>query len=172
MSNLGELHFCLEDVFVQNRATRTITMNQSKYVMDVLKRFGMEDCKSVGTPLDVNSKLVKLADDEYTLEALLMLDVPYKQAVGSLMYAMIGTRPDFAFPISVLSGHMARLGSNHWVAVKRLMHYLKCTTYEKLCLEGDNIVLSGYCDAHYGEDTNDRRPTTSYMFMVELGVVS
>jgi hypothetical protein len=140
--------------------------------MDVLKRFGMEDCKAVGTPLDVNSKLVKLTDEEYALEAQSMVDVPYKQAVGSLMYAMIATRPDLAYPISVVSQHMARPGSSHWVAVKRIMRYLKGTSDVRLCLGGDNIVLSGYCDADYAGDTNDRRSTTGYMFKVGSGAVS
>ena len=47
MSDLGELHFCLGVEFVRDRAARTITMSQGKYVVDVLKRFGMEDCKAV-----------------------------------------------------------------------------------------------------------------------------
>ena len=71
------------------------------------------------------------------------------------MYAMIATRSDLAFIISVVSQHMARPGSMHWVAVNRIMRYLKGTCVVKLCLEGDNIVLSGYCDADYAEDTND-----------------
>ena len=65
MSDLGELYFCLGVEFVRDRATRTISMNQTKYVMDVLKRFGMEDCKPVVTPLDVNCKVVKLTQEEY-----------------------------------------------------------------------------------------------------------
>ena len=65
MSDLRELHFCLGVEFVRNRATCTISMNQTKHVMDVLKRFGMDDCKPVGTPLDVNCKLVKLTEEEY-----------------------------------------------------------------------------------------------------------
>jgi hypothetical protein len=172
MSDLGELHFCLGVEFVRDRATRTITMSQGKYVMDVLKRFGMEDCKPVATPLDANSKLVKLSEEEYAAEAKSMAEVPYKQAVGSLMYAMIATRPDLAYPISVVSQHMARPGSMHWMAVKRIMRYLKGTSDVKLCLGGQDIVLSGHCDADYAGDTSDRRSTTGYMFKVGSGAVS
>jgi transposase InsO family protein len=172
MSDLGELHFCLGVEFVRDRATRTITMSQGKYVMDVLKRFGMEDCKPVATPLDANSKLVKLSEEEYAMEAKSMAEVPYKQAVGSLMYAMIATRPDLAYPISVVSQHMARPGSMHWMTVKRIMRYLRGTSDVKLCLGGKDIVLSGYCDADYAGDTSDRRSTTGYMFKVGSGAVS
>ena len=120
--------------------------------MDVLKRFGMEDCKAVGTPLDVNCKLVKLTQEENVQEEESIREVPYKQAVGSLMYTMIATRPDLAFPISVVSQHMARPGSTHWIAVKRIMRYLKGTLYVNLCLGGANIVLSRYCDANDAGD--------------------
>ena len=98
---------------MRDRAARTITISQGKYVVDVLKPFGMEDCKAVGTPLDMNSKLVKLSEEEYALESQSMTEIPYKQAVGSLMYAMIATRPDLAYPISCVSQHMARPGSMH-----------------------------------------------------------
>ena len=156
---------------MRDRVARTITMCQSKYIRDVLKRFAMDDCKSIGTPLDVNSKLLKLTDEEYVAEAQSMVEVPYKQAVGSLTYAMIGTRHHLAFPISVVSQHMAKSGSKHWAAVKRIMRYLKGTCDVKLCLEGHNIVLSGYSDADYAGDTNDRRSTTGYMFKVGTGAV-
>lgn len=61
-NNLDELHFYFGIEFVQDIATHTITMNQSRYVVDVLKYFRTEDCKPADTPLDVNSKLVKLTD--------------------------------------------------------------------------------------------------------------
>ena len=101
-----------------------------------------------------------------------MTKIQYKQAVGSLMYAMIATRPDLAYPISCVSQHIARPGFMPWVAVKRIMRYLKGTCDVKLCLTGANIVLSGYCDADYAGDTNDRRSTTGYMFKVGSGAVS
>ena len=69
MSDVGQLHFCLRVEFVRDRATRIITMSQGKYVLDVLKRFGMEDCKPIATPLDVNSKLAKLTEVKYAEEA-------------------------------------------------------------------------------------------------------
>ena len=113
MSDLGELHFCLGVEFVRNRATHAITMNQFKYVVDFLKRFGLEDCKTVGTPLDVNSKLVKLGYEEYALEAQSMIEIRYKQTMGSLMYCMIALRLDLGYPISVISQRIARRGSMH-----------------------------------------------------------
>ena len=82
MSDLGELHFCLGVEFMRDRVASTITMSQSIYVINVLKRFGVKDFKAVGTPLDVNFKFAKLTKEEYALEAQSMFEVRYKQAVG------------------------------------------------------------------------------------------
>jgi hypothetical protein len=64
ISDLGELHYCLGVEFERDYANCTITMNQSKYIEEVLKRFNME-CKPIGTPFDVNSKLLKLTEEEF-----------------------------------------------------------------------------------------------------------
>ena len=134
---------------MRDGVAHTITTSQCKYVIVVLKQFEMEECKAIATPLDVKSKLVKLTEEVYVTEAQSMSEVPYKQAVGSLMYVIITTRPNFAFPICVVSQHMARLSSIHWVAVKKIMRYLKGTSDIKFCLRNDTIVLRGYCDADY-----------------------
>ena len=84
-----------------------------------------------------------------------MTEVPYKEAVDSLMYAMIATRPNLAFPISMASQYMARPGSKHWTVVKRIMGYLKRTLDVKLCFGGANIVFTRYCEADYVGNTND-----------------
>ena len=73
----------------------------------------------------------------------------YKQAVGLLMYVMIATKLDLAFPIIVVSQHMVRPNSMHWVVVMRIMLYLKDTYDVNLCLGRNNIDLSGYCNADY-----------------------
>ena len=72
-------------------------MSQGKYVEEVLERFGIQDCKPIGTPLDTKVKLVKFSNEEYDADIARMASVPYKSAVGSLMYAMVATKPNLAF---------------------------------------------------------------------------
>jgi hypothetical protein len=139
---------------------------------EVLKRFGMEDCKPIGTPLDTKVKFVKLSNEEYDADAPRMGSVPYKSTVGSLMYAMVATRADLAFAISTVSQHMATPGWSHWMAVKRIMRYLKGSLHLKLQLGGQHIKLKGYCDADWAGDVNDRRSTTGYAFSLGDGMVS
>jgi transposase InsO family protein len=172
MSDLGPLEFCLGVAFERNRSARTITMSQSKYIEEVLKRFNMEDCKPIGTPLDVKGSLLKLSDEEFKEVEEEMKAIPYKAAVGSLMYAMVATRADLAFPVSMVSQFMAKAGPQHWMAVKRILRYLKGTIDYKLCLGGKNIELKGYCDADWAGDVNERRSTTGYVFFVGDGAIS
>src|SRR5579875_989961 len=172
MSDLGPLEFCLGVAFERNRSARTITMSQSKYIKEVLKRFNMEECKPISTPLDVKGSLLKLSDEEFKEVEEEMKAIPYKAAVGSLMYAMVATRADLAFPVSMVSQFIAKAGPQHWMAVKRIMRYLKGTIDYKLCLGGKKIELKGYCDADWAGDVNERRSTTGYVFFVGDGAIS
>lgn len=172
MTDLGELHHCLGIEFKRDRVARTITLSQKHFIQEVLERFGMQDCKPIGTPLDANSKLVKLTDEEFKQYDEQMQGIPYKQAVGALMYIMVGTRPDLAFAQSVVSQHMSRPGPMHWAVVKRVMRYLKGTMDVGLCLGGKDIALKGYCDADWAGDASDRRSTTGYVFMLGNGAIS
>lgn len=169
MSDLGELHFFLGVHIERRRAARTISMHQRSYIEGVLQRFGMADCKPIGTPLDPKAPLVKLGEEE---EAQGMIDAPYKESVGCLMYAMVATRADLAFAVSVVSQFMSKPGSMHWAAVKRIMRYLKGTLDMKLTLGGKDISLRGYCDADWGGDANTRKSTTGYAFFIGEGAIS
>ena len=65
MSDLIELYYCLRVDFERNKEASTITMNQRSYIEEVLKRFSMENCKPIGTLFDVNSKVLKLSNEEF-----------------------------------------------------------------------------------------------------------
>ena len=108
MSNFGELHFFLRVHFERNKRIRIITMHQQTYIETILKRFGMSDCKTIRTMLDTKASLAKLLEEEYKEHLHKMKDIPYQEAVGSLMYAMEATRPDLAFAISVVRRFMSK----------------------------------------------------------------
>jgi hypothetical protein len=100
MKDLGDLHFFLGMEVERDCAQRLLYINQIGYLKEILKCFHMEDCKAIGMPLDPKTKLKKNVnkDDE-------MVKVPYQQAMGSLMYAMLCTRSDLAYPINVVRTH-------------------------------------------------------------------
>ena len=100
-----------------------------------------------------------------------MKNVPYREAVGSLMYAAMGTRPDIAFATSTVAQFSDNPGWAHWEAVKRIYRYLKGTKSLELTYGGDNRGLVGYIDAD-GASQEHRRAISGYIFMVNGGAVS
>ncbi|KAK9050872.1 hypothetical protein SSX86_030160 [Deinandra increscens subsp. villosa] len=95
-----------------------------------------------------------------------MAKVPYASAVGSLMYAMVCTRPDIAHAVGVVSRFMSNPGRGHWEAVKWLLRYLKGTSKMALCFKGKDVVLKGYADADLGGCKQSYKSTTGYVFTV------
>jgi hypothetical protein len=92
----------------------------------------------------VNSKLLKLSDEEFVNVQRKMEGIPYKAGVGSLMYAMVAMRVDISFVVSTVSLFMSKVSLPHWMVVKRIIRYLKNTLDFKLCLGGKDIVLRGF----------------------------
>ncbi len=168
VKDLGDLPFFLGMEVERDCAQHLLYINQIGYLNEILKRVCMEDCKAIGVPLDPKTKLKKNVnkDDE-------MVKVPYQQAMGSLMYAMLCTRPNLAYPISVVSQHMANPSLEHWIAVKRIFQYLQGTLQFKLHFRGlspQDVV--GYYDADWAGDLEDKRSTTWFVFMMGGGATS
>lgn len=173
MKDLGEIHYCLGIQVVRDRKHRLVRLGQEKYVLDVLHKFGMDECKPIGTPLDANSKLTKDMAPKSPEEEQRMESVPYRQAVGSLMYAMVGTRPDIAYAVGAVSQFLSSPGEQHWQAVKRIFRYLRGTSHHMLLYGGTpELALTGHCDADWAGSVDDRRSTTGYVFTIAGGCVS
>jgi len=106
-----------------------------------------------------------------------MKGIPYHSAVGAIMYAMLGTRPDIAFAVTTLSQFSSNPGYPHWSALKRVLRYLRGTIDYKLVYGGVDIAKSaltllGYCDADWAGCIDDRRSITGYVFMLGGSVIS
>ena len=119
---------------------------QEKYVERVLQRFGMERCKSVGTPLASHFKLSKEDALKTEEERQDMAQIPYASAVGSLMYAMVCIRQDIAHVVGLVSRYMADPGKKHWEALKWILPYLKGTISCCLCYSGEDTRTNGHPD--------------------------
>jgi hypothetical protein len=145
----------------------TLKIKQTLYIKRVLEKFGMADSHPVGTPLDPNVKLVKVPNDEHH-------DIPeYRSAIGSLMYAVIGTRPDISFAVQTLSQFMSNPGPAHWSAVKRVFRYLNGTRdlgiiYSK----GGEVEPLAYSDDDWGANMIDRKSISGYVFQMANGPIS
>ena len=97
---------------IRDRGSRKLQLSQSQYLADVLIRFKMEECKSISTPMFANQKLYK--GTRLGVESDIIDRLPYQQLVGSLMYAMVGTRPDLAYAVGILAQHMQEPRRHLW----------------------------------------------------------
>jgi hypothetical protein len=91
---------------------------------------------------------------------------PYRNAVGSLIYLVTGTRPDLAVATSTVAKFCEHPGPAHWTAVKRILRYLKGTSDWGLLFNPKNDTLVGYSDADWAGDPDSRRSTTGYLFTI------
>jgi len=72
--------------------------------------------------------------------------VPYSSVVGSLMYTIVCTRPNFDYVVEVVSRFLSNPWKEHWTAVKWILRYLKETAKQCLCFGNENQILDVYID--------------------------
>ncbi|CAI7921022.1 unnamed protein product [Closterium sp. NIES-53] len=146
-TDLGELRSYLGLQITRDKARRTITLTQSHMVHQVLQRFGFRYSSPLSTPLPTGHSLSAPPSDESVEPS-----GPYPELVGCLMYLMTCTRPDLAYPLSILARYVApgRHRLEHWEAAKRVLCYLYSTSGIGLVLGGRGpVVLTGHTDASW-----------------------
>ena len=132
----------------------------------------MDNAKAVSCPLAAHFKLsTKQCPSTYEKKKK-MQHVPYASAVGSLMYAMVCTRPDIAHAVSTVSRFMSNPGRPHWEAVKWILRYLRGSTNLKLCFGSSEPVLVAYTDADMAGDVDNRKSISGYLITYAGGAVS
>ncbi|KAL5758288.1 hypothetical protein ACOSP7_020899 [Xanthoceras sorbifolium] len=132
----------------------------------------MQDAKPVSTPLGVHFRLSKEQSSKTEEERTHMAKVLYASAIGSLMYAMVCTRPDIAQAVGAVSRYMNNPGKIHWEVVKWIFRYLRGTTKKALCFKGGDTTLTGYVDADLARNVDIRKNTTGYVYTLGGTAVS
>ena len=118
-----------------------IFISQEKYADDLLKKFNMQDCKPLATPMAMNEKLSK-DDRQNKVDAIV-----YRSLVGLLIY-LTNSRPDIVHAVSIVSRFMSNPSKAHFVAAKRILRYFKGTKDFGILYEADrDINLPGYTDS-------------------------
>ncbi|GJY69262.1 hypothetical protein Tco_0472244, partial [Tanacetum coccineum] len=125
--------------------------------------------KRVSAPLANQFNISVTMSPKDDAERAYMEKVPYANAVVSLMYAMICTRPHISHAVVMVSRYMHNPGKGHWQAVKWILRYIHNTVDVGLVFKhGSSQWVEGYCDSDYAGDLDKRRSTTSeYMAMTE-----
>lgn len=169
MKDLGVAKNILGFEISRDRQQGKLWLDQTAYIKQLLNRFNMLDCNAVSTPVDKNQILTKDMCPQSDSEKLEMDKIPYQQAVGSLLYAAQGTRPD---AVSLVSRYNNNPGTPHWNAVKRIFRYLKGTIDKKLQFQiNDNPEIVGFSDADWAGNVDNRQSVTGYVFMGQGGAI-
>lgn len=157
---------CFLGVEIEQGSDGSIFIHQEAYTERILQKYGMQNVGSVGVPADPNQPLHKFDEtDDSTY--------PYREVVGSLMYLAVGTRPDIAYAVGVVSRFLEHPKLVHERAVKRILKYLSGTIdFGLLYIHSNNANVIGYSDADYAGDIDTRKSTTGYCFMFANALIS
>ncbi|KAM1554065.1 hypothetical protein COP1_006744 [Malus domestica] len=163
MKDLGILHFFLGlQIEYQSQG---LFVHQSKYVKELLVKSDMFNCKPCLTPCHPNKKLLNHGSSVY-------LDPKtYRSIVGALQYLTF-TRPDIAYSVNQVCQFIHSLLESHFVAVKRILRYLKGTLDWGICFRPGSLSLKAYTNADWAGDPNDRRSTTGFVIFLGNNPVS
>nr|CCA24845.1 PREDICTED: copia proteinlike putative [Albugo laibachii Nc14] len=138
----------------------SVTICQRHFVNDILKRFGMNECKATTSPLELSSRLV------LNNEAI-KFDASFREAVGALMHLMTTTRPNIAYAVGYVSRFMENTQQEQWTAVKCIYRYLQGTKSHRFHFHpSDKFDFRGYSNADWAGELTDGKSTSGYISML------
>eukprot|EP00253_Pinus_taeda_P029746 PITA_29746 len=159
MKYLGPMHYFLGLEVWQKPGE--IFISQGKYIVKLLERYGMVDCKSVTTPTELNFK--KLCGSVAGPE--LANPTEYRQLVGAMMF-LVNSRPDICFAVNTLIQYMVEPHHIHWIDAKNLLRYLRGTIHYGLRYTTGDLRLHGYTDVNWAGSVVDRKSMSGCCFYI------
>ena len=171
MKDLGEASYVLGIQIIRDRKNRLLALSQASYIDKVLTRFSMQHSKKGLLPTRHGVVLSKEHCPKTPQEEEDMRRVPYASAVGSLMYAMLCTRPDICYAVGIVSRYQSNPGKEHWIAVKHILKYLRRTRNYMLIYSGSDLKPIGYTDSDFQSDRDSRKSTSGSVFTLDSRVL-
>ncbi|SGZ29601.1 BQ5605_C051g12552 [Microbotryum silenes-dioicae] len=166
IKRLGDAEYVL-GIQLKRSNDGSITLSQERYLQDVLEQFDLALAKPASTPMQKNL-LLELdqsspSDQEQTR---------YLQAIGSLMYAALGTRPNLAYAVSYLARFAKEPGPTHWTAIKHVLRYIRGTFLCALCYMPTPGPLYGYSNSNWGACVRTSKLTMGYAYFLAGATIS
>lgn len=142
-----------------------LKVDQKAYAVQILQRFGLEQCNATNTPLPTKPDLTPRHEDEPTL--LKERHNQYRSIIGAINYLAVCTRPDLTFAVSSLSRFLHDPCDRHYSLAKRLLRYISGTTeYGLHFAAGNNGTIHADCDSDWAGDIETRRSTSGYIVRI------
>lgn len=171
MQDLGEATTFVGLKITRDQIKGEISMSQEHYTKSILKRFEMDNCKAISTPMETNLKLER--NDENLGGQ--MLNKPYRELIGCLTYLMVASRPDLSAAVNYFSQFQNNPTIEHWSHAKRILRYRKGTiNYELVYRRSDSCSrqIEGFADANWATDVNHRKSVSGTLFKVYGATIS
>ena len=174
MKDLGEAKYVLGIEIKRDRSRFLLGLSQQSYINTVLKRFDMQDCTAGAVPMSKGDKLHKNQCPRNNLQREQMLNKPYAELIGSLMYAQVCTRPDLSYAVGILSRFQSNPGIEHWTAGKKILRYLQGTKNHFLVYRRvKQLEVVGFTDADFASSyPHSNKSTTGYVFTLAGGAIA
>jgi hypothetical protein len=138
----------------------------------MVEKFRLTDMKRIYTPMDPSARYSTQQSPSSVNQVGRMKGIPYSEAIGSVLWPTVVSRPDTAFAVGVLSQFMQNPGQAHWEGVKRVIGYLNTTKDLWLTFGGNKrTLLEGYCDADWASQPHHHL-ISGYSFHYGVGAVS
>jgi len=172
IKDLGEAKLIL-GMCIDRNEDGDVTLLQQAYAERLLKHFNMHLCSPLTTPLPQGLSLSIEDCPSTPAEIEEMKKIPYREALGSLMWLQVATHPDLSFPVNLLAHFAHNPGRAHWNALKHVLGYIKGTLdYGITYRVGSSMDPVGFVDSDFAGCKNTRRSTEGNIFLVAGGPIS
>ena len=149
LTDMGPIKHCLGWEINRDRKRRILTISQRQYIIDLLKEYNVKDSTTKSCPASNINMIPNTATAP-------ILDKPYLELLGAVLYVANSTRPDISYAVSELSRYSSHPSITHWKELKRILHYLNETKHHGLVYKGyHSPEITGLVDSSYA-----RCPTT------------
>ncbi|KAL0279418.1 UNVERIFIED_CONTAM: hypothetical protein PYX00_000982 [Menopon gallinae] len=172
ITDLGPINTILGINIKRDSDTGNMTLTQRNYIEELIKKFGMENAKEIGTPMELNVKVSKEMSPKDENEREEMKHKPYRELIGCLVYLSKATRPDIAFAAMTLGRYCNDPGKEHWTLAKRVLRYLKATPELGIKYSRNVKQLEAFTDSDWAGNVDDRRSCSGNVLMLAGGPIS
>ena len=148
-----------------------LALSQWTYISTILCCFNFDELKPILTPMDPSTRCTTSQSLSTATKYTAMQNILYQEAVRSLMYAALRTRPNISYAVSQVSYFLSNHGQVHWDAVWQIYRYLLRMKNLQLTYGGGEKELTGYTDVD-GSITEDHCAILDYAFLIDGGAVS
>jgi hypothetical protein len=168
----GPIKWFLGFEIKRDRNARTIAINQRTYIENMVEKFRLTGAKPVSTPMEPGSQFSVDQSPSSLNQVTKMRGVPYMEAIGSVLWPVVVSRPDAAYATGILSQFVQNPGPAHWEGLKRLINYLGCTKNLWLTFGGQKeTLIEGFCDSDWASQKH-RHSISGYSFHFGMGAIT